>query len=957
VNTSDANGSSALWVAAQNGFADVVQVLLDAKADLESKDDSEQLSPLGIASYSGKMDVVNVLLAASANTESTDKTGATPIWLAAQQGHGDVVAALIKGGAKVDATSDAVGGITPLFIAAHAGHISTVDNLLQAGADPHLATVKGGTPLIAAARAGHILIACKLLLHGVPEDQSAAIPPKTVQQCSWILENIKDETNISAIQLQVVAAELRLRSHILRQDNVGMLRDTARLIQLVPKLGRSNPKQELSKLYSIRARVNFGLEKWANAAEDAFFAIQNDSSVERAHLLQDYLILVKSYVGLSAVTDARLHATDALRLAADVAERDYLMAILDKAYLESSSSRSNTDGPTGGRGLPTLQIDLTISTSLQTKLSGSVMNSLTQDFQHAQAESAAAASGGSNSPLPPTTAGSSSMSLPQPSVVNTPDPKPKSGAQHNVLSAPTTPAKSPSAESLASPKSAEQQSQAPLTPSQQQQTQQLVEPPVSSHTRRASGDANKSETPSSLSSDSIGGGGHSRMAASAPALSLAAINAAKEKEKDKDKDKEKDKIDKDGNKKNKLSFFFSAFRWSKSGKEKEKAEKAEKSDKSEKSDKAGKESDKLPLSPTATDQGKSKPRITLQLPPKDDVDTAETSVDATISPRTAEKDDAIDVYLDYYISDSDDAGGGGGEGEFDPVPQMPDDEESTGPGHSSKISPRRGQSFRGAPGYSDLLRQADILKRRVQTADAQVKDAESRAAAQAAHFDRKLKELTQRLIETEVVKSELEARLKALNANPDLLIAQQEGAPSLTETAAQNLDLKRQVAELQLKLAGSAEKDAKIQILSHQIAQAEKQVQLAQQTAASSNEIAALKKQVGDLERRLKHNADHFNAQLKVFIGINSQYEKENSDLRRQLADVGVQLSASPIPQEQQSRMADLKDILVQSPKTRQPSGSQSSSTADQVQPSSSQSRFQAKPAKDDDAGGAFPLS
>lgn len=55
-------------------------------------------------------------------------------------------------------------------------------------------------------------------------------------------------------------------------------------------------------------------------------------------------------------------------------------------------------------------------------------------------------------------------------------------------------------------------------------------------------------------------------------------------------------------------------------------------------------------------------------------------------------------------------------------------------------------------------------------------------------------------------------------------------------------------------------------------------------TTAGSHEVAALKKQVGDLERRLKHNADHFNQQLQVFIGINTQYEKENAELRRQLA-------------------------------------------------------------------------
>lgn len=153
-----------------------------------------------------------------------------------------------------------------------------------------------------------------------------------------------------------------------------------------------------------------------------------------------------------------------------------------------------------------------------------------------------------------------------------------------------------------------------------------------------------------------------------------------------------------------------------------------------------------------------------------------------------------------------------------------------------------------------------------------------------------------------------------------MLTAQAEGAPTLTETAAQNLDLKRQIAELQLKVTLAADKDAKIQALTQQLTHAEERVRQVQQSS-SSNETQALKKQVGDLERRLKHNADHFNQQLKVFIGINTQYERENTELRKQLAEVGVQAPEGPI-----STITPLsrKPSFVETPPSIAPSSSSS---------------------------------
>jgi cytohesin len=66
------------------------------------------------------------------------------------------VRALIELGAVVDQASN--GGATPLFIAAQQGHEAVVRALIEAGADVNKATDNGGTPLSIAAQQGHTAI-------------------------------------------------------------------------------------------------------------------------------------------------------------------------------------------------------------------------------------------------------------------------------------------------------------------------------------------------------------------------------------------------------------------------------------------------------------------------------------------------------------------------------------------------------------------------------------------------------------------------------------------------------------------------------------------------------------------------------------------------------------------------------------------------------------------------------
>jgi ankyrin repeat protein len=78
---------------------------------------------------------VATLLAAGADKEKVLQTGATPLYLASQNGHKDVVAMLLAAGADKERVLEI--GATPLYAASQEGHNDVVAMLLAAGADVH----------------------------------------------------------------------------------------------------------------------------------------------------------------------------------------------------------------------------------------------------------------------------------------------------------------------------------------------------------------------------------------------------------------------------------------------------------------------------------------------------------------------------------------------------------------------------------------------------------------------------------------------------------------------------------------------------------------------------------------------------------------------------------------------------------------------------------------------------
>jgi len=106
---------------------------------------------LPTACYDGDLSMVRALLETSgANKDLADEYGYTPLHLACEQGHVEVVRRLIESGANKDLADKY--GETPLHIACIEGHLEVARLLIQSGANNNLADDEGQTPLHIACR-------------------------------------------------------------------------------------------------------------------------------------------------------------------------------------------------------------------------------------------------------------------------------------------------------------------------------------------------------------------------------------------------------------------------------------------------------------------------------------------------------------------------------------------------------------------------------------------------------------------------------------------------------------------------------------------------------------------------------------------------------------------------------------------------------------------------------------
>ena len=128
------------WTAVETGNHEIIQLLIDARADVDDAEDWE--TPLNLAARLGDYELAVMLLKADASVDALD---VIPLVEAMRHGHSELVSLLLRSGANPDRHD--LYGETALMIAVQRGALSLAEELLTAGADPALRDNAGRTAL------------------------------------------------------------------------------------------------------------------------------------------------------------------------------------------------------------------------------------------------------------------------------------------------------------------------------------------------------------------------------------------------------------------------------------------------------------------------------------------------------------------------------------------------------------------------------------------------------------------------------------------------------------------------------------------------------------------------------------------------------------------------------------------------------------------------------------------
>jgi ankyrin repeat protein len=150
---------SPLLIAAQKGYALIIDALLAAGARVDYARPKGGFAALFLASQLGHLEAVSCLIRANAdpNQVMTDEQATSPLMIAAQNDYALVIDALLAAGARVDYARPK-DGATALHLASQEGHLQAVQSLLKAGSDPRLIAHDGTTALDAAKRNKHTAV-------------------------------------------------------------------------------------------------------------------------------------------------------------------------------------------------------------------------------------------------------------------------------------------------------------------------------------------------------------------------------------------------------------------------------------------------------------------------------------------------------------------------------------------------------------------------------------------------------------------------------------------------------------------------------------------------------------------------------------------------------------------------------------------------------------------------------
>uniref|UniRef100_A0A1X7T280 Uncharacterized protein n=1 Tax=Amphimedon queenslandica TaxID=400682 RepID=A0A1X7T280_AMPQE len=159
IDHTNEEGKTALMLACERGYEDIVHSLLSAGANVNIKD-NKGWTTLMIASKYNHISIIHMLLQANANPHIRLSDGSNAVMIASYHGKYEAVQILIT---EVDYKCQREDGGNAFMLACQNGHTQIVELLLKEQADPNVQTNDGATAFMLACQNGHTQIVELLL--------------------------------------------------------------------------------------------------------------------------------------------------------------------------------------------------------------------------------------------------------------------------------------------------------------------------------------------------------------------------------------------------------------------------------------------------------------------------------------------------------------------------------------------------------------------------------------------------------------------------------------------------------------------------------------------------------------------------------------------------------------------------------------------------------------------------
>ena len=160
------DGDIAQHRAARRGYMDLMRFLVDDGADLDARNASGA-TPMFLASQAGHVQLVRYLAEGRVDLHvglDFANEGVTPVWIASQNGHVEVVRCLAEQRANLAPAYS--GAMVALVLASRGGHIEVVRCLAERRAELDATMLHGGSALTHASFYGHFQVVRYLVEQG-----------------------------------------------------------------------------------------------------------------------------------------------------------------------------------------------------------------------------------------------------------------------------------------------------------------------------------------------------------------------------------------------------------------------------------------------------------------------------------------------------------------------------------------------------------------------------------------------------------------------------------------------------------------------------------------------------------------------------------------------------------------------------------------------------------------------